>query len=1019
MSHLIQFCRYTDFKMMSHTRLQCVLAFMLCQILCTAHCTGPATPEQLPTQRTPCVYPLGTIPCKIWNYTNLDCRARRMECIPSMPHDGSIKALDISLNRISFIPDYAFSTLRELHHLDVSRNRISTLDDAAFSGLRKLYFLDLSHNSIQFVNARAFTKLHQLHTLDLSTNYLSVLHDNSFSGLSLLQNLTLSYNNISIINNNAFLGLNNLKYLDISANVAKRRMHLGQSLFHSLTSLQTLKIHPQYIDFSNTTLLELGSLEELTIDFDSTERIPDGPFQGLHSLHRLDVFVTPDNAISYCEKLDKSITGMKDLEYLRLTQIGVSTCCNVTLCSLVSLKALYMKGGCVSIKADECLKTIPLEFLLFKPQYVEAIHPPYRMLTYLKNLSLDILTDSAADLTVLETVITPLRQLTLYFTDMTSLNATTFESGSKWHESLHVLELSWTHLDFTIDSSPFQRFSNLHILRVYGRIRALSYDTFLGLTNLQELYMLMVHTNVFASGALQTFSIYNTLRIIEFPLSQMSSHITGDQLCSISSSLETINLSDNSLVGFTQDLPCALKNLQNLIIKKQGKIYTPPWSVEAICDGAPNLNRLEAKTAGAITFKNCTASDNCSCLNLQLIDLSENHVVYNNDDTSLLTPRLEQLYLSSLDLPSLEMIRIFQSYRLKLLDLSNNQIGEISEQDTVYLQNLIWFNLNNNLLTSIRSLQYLKNIQTIYLSENKIGVIPKSFLSKTKYSFIQSINLNQNPIICDCKVEALRRWLLTDNVAYLEGYFKSDKNYCCALPDSAKGLSVTEVPLDCESRMWLYITVSVSCATVLILLSIFAVRYRWHIQYRLFLLFNRTRDHQDRYLINNDNVDENMNDDDEDGLPRYDAYVTYHREDEDWVDAELVANIEEGDEPFRLCLRTRDIRAGRLIFNELSLRIQRSRKILVILSPRFVNDNWCYFELNMAHQRVLEENRNVMIFIILEEIPNKKLTLLLRQLFCRVQVIKWPPDGYGQYLFWRRLREELKRPVPLDRRFNL
>ena len=180
-------------------------------------------------------------------------------------------------------------------------------------------------------------------------------------------------------------------------------------------------------------------------------------------------------------------------------------------------------------------------------------------------------------------------------------------------------------------------------------------------------------------------------------------------------------------------------------------------------------------------------------------------------------------------------------------------------------------------------------------------------------------------------------------------------------------------------------------------------------------MFNR-RAYQN-YLLNDDEVI--PDDEDEDGVPRYDAYVTYHRDDEDWVDEELVANIEEGEEPFRLCLRTRDIRAGRLIFNELSLHIQRSRKILVILSPRFVNDNWCYFELNMAHHRVLEENRFVLIFIVLEDIPNNKLTLLLRQLFCRVQVIKWPADGRGRELFWQRLREELKRHVPLDRRFDI
>ena len=101
----------------------------------------------------------------------------------------------------------------------------------------------------------------------------------------------------------------------------------------------------------------------------------------------------------------------------------------------------------------------------------------------------------------------------------------------------------------------------------------------------------------------------------------------------------------------------------------------------------------------------------------------------------------------------------------------------------------------------------------------------------------------------------------------------------------------------------------------------------------------------------------------------------------------------------------------------MSLRIQRSCKILVILSPRFVDDNWCYFELNMAHHRVLEENSKVLIFIMLEKIPDNKLTLLLRQLSCRAQVFKWPYDEYGQRLFWRRIREELKRPVPLDRCF--
>ena len=55
-----------------------------------------------------------------------------------------------------------------------------------------------------------------------------------------------------------------------------------------------------------------------------------------------------------------------------------------------------------------------------------------------------------------------------------------------------------------------------------------------------------------------------------------------------------------------------------------------------------------------------------------------------------------------------------------------------------------------------------------------------------------------------------------------------------------------------------------------------------HIQYKLFVLFNR-RDYQN-YLVNDDDDDY----DDEDGVPRNDAYVIYHNGDEDCVDEQLL-----------------------------------------------------------------------------------------------------------------------------------
>ena len=354
---------------------------------------------------------------------------------------------------------------------------------------------------------------------------------------------------------------------------------------------------------------------------------------------------------------------------------------------------------------------------------------------------------------------------------------------------------------------------------------------------------------------------------------------------------------------------------------------------------------------------------------------------------------------------------------MKNVDLSSNQISVIDKTDASLLNNISYLDLRNNQLVSLSNLQQLSMIKVLLLSANEINVIPKSFLSTN--SLLNKLDLQDNPFICDCNVQDFIKWIRTENMIALWNNASDSNRFMCTLPESKKGISITEISIECSPSILMYSFVCGTCfvlLTITVIITITVIRYRWHIQYRFFLLLNKRRNHQN-YLVSDDETPEDY--ENEEGLPRYDAYVTYHNDDEGWVDEKLLPNIEEGSEPFRLCLKTRDIRGGRLKLNELSLRIQRSRKILVILSPQFVEDNWCYFELNMAHQKALEESYKVLIFIIKENIPNDRLTLVLRQLLCRVQCFKWPDDGYGQRLFWQRLREELKRPVPVDRRFNL
>ena len=72
----------------------------------------------------------------------------------------------------------------------------------------------------------------------------------------------------------------------------------------------------------------------------------------------------------------------------------------------------------------------------------------------------------------------------------------------------------------------------------------------------------------------------------------------------------------------------------------------------------------------------------------------------------------------------------------------------------------------------------------------------------------------------------------------------------------------------------------------------------------------------------------------------------------------------------------------------------------------------------MAQMRLLDEHLDVLVLVLLQEIPNDKMTLSLRKLFCKKKYLKWPKDRAGQRLFWHRLQQELKAPVQVDRRFH-
>ena len=212
--------------------------------------------------------------------------------------------------------------------------------------------------------------------------------------------------------------------------------------------------------------------------------------------------------------------------------------------------------------------------------------------------------------------------------------------------------------------------------------------------------------------------------------------------------------------------------------------------------------------------------------------------------------------------------------------------------------------------------------------------------------------------------------------------------YVCASPENLKSVSITAIELDCKPKTAVYLSATIPSVLLFCLVIMILFRYRWHIKYKLLLLYRNYRPFPD------------IADDFEMLQLQYHAYVAYEERDEAWVLNGLQPNMEEGPEPLQLCIKSRDFIPGHFLLDSIEESIHQSRKTILVLSPNFVNSEWCYHEMRMAQLRLLDYNLDVLVLVLLNDIPENEMTLSLRQILCRKEYLKWPKDRAGQNLFW-------------------
>lgn len=436
------------------------------------------------------------------------------------------------------------------------------------------------------------------------------------------------------------------------------------------------------------------------------------------------------------------------------------------------------------------------------------------------------------------------------------------------------------------------------------------------------------------------------------------------------SSITNLNLKGTALYFLADRAFCNFPMLENLNLQLCSLkiMYGSPF----IC--LQRLRNLKLKNNELTTITNETFR---GLVSLTALRLTKNRIAF-HDPTPVFAP------LVSLD----------------ILHLGDNRIDVLFPEMFVSLS-VTKLTLALNYITAwsvpiFSRMTYLNNLR---LDGNKIRVLDDTMYQDV--ANVSNVRICYNPWDCtNCDIKNVQLFLLETG----------RRNHCCVdcvvcsddqgrlanilVMDTAPGTEQACQPPD------YYVMIGVPIIMILLFGSVtsYAVyTKRWYIHY--FLLFLRVNVKAYRRLRSADRF-------------LWDAFVSYHNSDAEWVCEHIVPTLESTALRFRLCVAERDFIPGLPIAENVCRGIAQSRKSLFVLSSQFSTSRWCMFELTLAQHRLFESDReNQMVFIRREPMDESTLCPLLRYLLRTKTYVQAPPEDADESVrdyFWLQLRAAME-----------
>ncbi|NXN20320.1 TLR6 protein, partial [Indicator maculatus] len=375
---------------------------------------------------------------------------------------------------------------------------------------------------------------------------------------------------------------------------------------------------------------------------------------------------------------------------------------------------------------------------------------------------------------------------------------------------------------------------------------------------------------------------------------------------------------------------------------------------------------------------------------LQYLDMSNN--LLSHDGAAVQCQWAESL--TELDLSSNQLTdAVFECLPVNIakLDLQNNQITNVPT-GMAELQALKELNLASNRLADLPGCGGFRSLELLNIELNSILTPSADFFQSCPR--VKELQAGHNPFKCSCELQDFVR-LERRSGGKLAGWPAA---YVCEYPEGLRGTQLKDFHLtELACNTVLLLVTALLLTLVLVAVVAFLCLYLdvpWYVRMTWQWTQTKRRARHQRP-------------EEQETVLQFHAFISYSERDSLWVKNELIPNLEKGEGCIRLCQHERNFIPGKSIVENIVNCIEKSYKSIFVLSPNFVQSEWCHYELYFAHHKLFSENSNSLILILLEPIAPHMIPARyhkLKALMAKRTYLEWPKERAKHALFWANLR---------------